>query len=189
MGKTTRKSLSPKIRFEVFQRDSFTCQYCGRKTPAVILEVDHIIPVKKGGGDDFENLRTSCWECNHGKGGTPLSATTGPDDPYLASVEIAEREMQIKAYNEILAKRLARENKEIECVRENWGRLCPNAWTAPSSASLRPWLRKLAEVEILEAVEIVSEAMSRPGPKRVDYSGALSYFYAVLRNKAEPRAE
>lgn len=44
-----REPLSKGIRFEVFKRDNFTCQYCGAKAPDVILEVDHINPVKLGG--------------------------------------------------------------------------------------------------------------------------------------------
>lgn len=62
-----RKPLSNKTRFEVFKRDSFTCQYCGRSSPDVILEVDHIVPVSKGGTNDILNLITSCRECNSGK--------------------------------------------------------------------------------------------------------------------------
>lgn len=62
-----RKSLSKKIRFEVFKRDSFTCQYCGRSVPDVILEVDHIKPVSKGGDNEIINLITSCRDCNRGK--------------------------------------------------------------------------------------------------------------------------
>jgi 5-methylcytosine-specific restriction endonuclease McrA len=42
-----RKSISKKIRFEVFKRDSFTCQYCGSKSPDVTLVIDHIMPVAK----------------------------------------------------------------------------------------------------------------------------------------------
>lgn len=63
-----REPLSKKIRFEVFKRDSFTCQYCGSKAPDVILEVDHIKPVKEGGDNDLMNLITSCFNCNRGKG-------------------------------------------------------------------------------------------------------------------------
>lgn len=62
-----RKSLSKKVRFEVFKRDSFTCQYCGAKAPNVILEVDHINPVKDGGNNEIMNLITSCFACNRGK--------------------------------------------------------------------------------------------------------------------------
>ena len=62
-----RKPLSKKTRFEVFKRDSFTCQYCGRKAPDVILHVDHIKAVVKGGDNDIFNLITSCADCNLGK--------------------------------------------------------------------------------------------------------------------------
>ncbi len=64
---TKRKTLTKKIRFEIFKRDSFTCQYCGKKAPEVILHIDHIIPIAKGGTNDISNLITSCFECNSGK--------------------------------------------------------------------------------------------------------------------------
>ena len=69
----TRKNISKKTRFEVFKRDKFTCQYCGRSAPDVILEVDHIMPVAKGGTNDIMNLITSCKDCNRGKKDIPLS--------------------------------------------------------------------------------------------------------------------
>lgn len=68
-----RKPLSKKLRFEIFKRDSFTCQYCGRKAPDVVLEVDHIHPVSKGGKNELMNLVTSCRDCNRGKGKRKLS--------------------------------------------------------------------------------------------------------------------
>ena len=40
-----RKGISKKTRFDVFKRDSFTCQYCGKSAPDVVLQVDHINPV------------------------------------------------------------------------------------------------------------------------------------------------
>jgi DnaD/phage-associated family protein len=61
------RKVSNSLRFEVFQRDEHTCQYCGRKAPEVELQVDHLIPVARGGTDHFENLITSCRECNSGK--------------------------------------------------------------------------------------------------------------------------
>lgn len=64
---TTRIAISKKIRFEVFKRDKFTCQYCGRKAPDVVLNIDHIEPVSKGGGNEIINLITSCFDCNNGK--------------------------------------------------------------------------------------------------------------------------
>ena len=64
---TKRKNLSKSVRFEVFKRDSFKCQYCGKSAPDVVLEVDHIIPVAKGGDNDLSNLITACFDCNRGK--------------------------------------------------------------------------------------------------------------------------
>ena len=68
-----RKSISKKIRFEIFKRDSFTCQYCGRMAPDAVLEVDHINPVVSGGDNDIMNLITSCFDCNGGKGKRKLT--------------------------------------------------------------------------------------------------------------------
>ena len=69
-----RKSMSKTLRFEVFKRDSFSCQYCGA-TPSkkTMLEVDHIKPVAKGGDNDILNLITSCFDCNRGKSARELS--------------------------------------------------------------------------------------------------------------------
>ena len=74
-GPTKRQSkarnvgISKKMRFEVFQKDNFTCQYCGRNKDEdkIKLQLDHIIPLSKGGTDEFSNLTTSCEDCNQGK--------------------------------------------------------------------------------------------------------------------------
>lgn len=68
-----RKPIPKTLRFEVFKRDKFTCQYCGESAPNVILEVDHIKPVSKGGSNDILNLITSCRDCNRGKTNKTLS--------------------------------------------------------------------------------------------------------------------
>lgn len=58
-----------KLRFEIFKRDNFTCQYCGRnvKEDKIKLNCDHIHPHSKGGLFIPQNLITSCMECNLGK--------------------------------------------------------------------------------------------------------------------------
>ena len=65
--KPRERPISPRLRFKVLQRDNFTCQYCGRKAPEVVLEVDHIEPYSKTKNNDIDNLITSCKECNRGK--------------------------------------------------------------------------------------------------------------------------
>lgn len=70
---TNRKAISKKLRFEVFKRDKFSCTFCGKSAPDVILEIDHIKPVADGGKNDILNLTTACFECNRGKGKRSLS--------------------------------------------------------------------------------------------------------------------
>jgi hypothetical protein len=65
--KNIRKPISKAVRFRVFARDNFTCQYCGLSAPAVELQVDHISPVSKGGAHHEGNFITACVHCNAGK--------------------------------------------------------------------------------------------------------------------------
>jgi len=64
----TRKAISERVRYEVFVRDGFRCQACGRGAKdGVKLTVDHVVPVDWGGTNDKSNLITLCAECNRGK--------------------------------------------------------------------------------------------------------------------------
>lgn len=54
-------------RREVFIRDHYTCQYCGRQTRD--LTIDHVVPKSRHGAHTWENLVSACKECNHRKGG------------------------------------------------------------------------------------------------------------------------
>jgi len=62
-----RKSISASLRFKVFQRCDFKCVYCGKAPPQSELQIDHIVPVSRGGTNAVENLVAACAECNHGK--------------------------------------------------------------------------------------------------------------------------
>lgn len=91
-----RKALSKKVRFEVFKRDSFTCQYCGAAAPETVLHVDHIKPVAKGGGNDIMNLVTACAGCNGGKGATELSDDTAVQRQKRQMDELNDRREQLE---------------------------------------------------------------------------------------------
>ena len=92
----TRKSIPKSVRFEVFKRDRFTCQYCGAAAPDVILEVDHIKPVSKGGGNDLLNLVTSCRDCNRGKTNKELSDDSAVKVQKQQLDDMQERREQMK---------------------------------------------------------------------------------------------
>ena len=61
-------TISLSMRFQILERDSFTCRFCGKRAPETELEVDHVVPRSKGGSDDTSNLVTACRDCNRGKG-------------------------------------------------------------------------------------------------------------------------
>lgn len=96
-----RKAISKKVRFEVFKRDGFVCQYCGTHPPQAILHVDHIVPVIEGGQNDQDNLVTSCSACNLGKG--PVSLQSIPTSLQDRAADVAERESQLRGYSEVMA--------------------------------------------------------------------------------------
>lgn len=69
-----RNKVKLSLRFEVLQRDNFSCVYCGG-TPnrGYVLHVDHVLAVSKGGKTVKENLITACVLCNWGKSDSPLA--------------------------------------------------------------------------------------------------------------------
>lgn len=64
-----KTSQVPKFnRYNVYLRDKFTCQYCGKKFSYDELTFDHILPRCKGGQTTWENITTACKQCNGNKG-------------------------------------------------------------------------------------------------------------------------
>lgn len=69
-AKEQRALMTKKLREYIKKRDNFTCCNCGNSTykePNLLLEIDHIIPVAKGGCTVEDNLQTLCWKCNRAK--------------------------------------------------------------------------------------------------------------------------
>ncbi len=65
---TKRQPIKPGIRFQVLKRDDYRCQMCGvTAQDGAKLEIDHIHPVSKGGGNELSNLQVLCRDCNVGK--------------------------------------------------------------------------------------------------------------------------
>jgi hypothetical protein len=86
-------------RREIFIRDHFTCQYCGRRGGE--LTIDHVHPRSLGGGHSWENLVTACKACNHRKGGKTLAQArmalrTVPREPRAGVYYTIERRFDIE---------------------------------------------------------------------------------------------
>lgn len=75
-SKEQRALMTKKLREQIKIRDNYTCCICNNSThkePNLLLEIDHIIPVAKGGLTKEDNLQTLCWKCNRSKSDKLLS--------------------------------------------------------------------------------------------------------------------
>lgn len=66
-----RALMTSSLRQKIKERDNFTCKKCKNNTnkePNLLLEIDHILPISKGGMTAEDNLQTLCWKCNRTKG-------------------------------------------------------------------------------------------------------------------------
>ena len=145
-----RKCLTKKTRFEVFKRDSFTCQYCGKASPGVVLVIDHIHPVSKGGNQtDILNLITSCSECNSGKGDRLLSDGSALEKQMFQLKEINERREQLEL--------LLQWKEELESLSQKSFQVILDAW----EKSVHPWM--LSE----QAKKILKKLLNKHGIEKL----------------------
>lgn len=155
--------IGKRIRFEVFKRDRFTCQYCGRRPPQVLLEIDHILPVCEGGDDEAANLTTSCSECNLGKGGIPLGEVRPALDEMEAMAaiqEMAERRALLRGQLEEARAQREVEDAAIADIRELWLGI-GGAEDAFGEASVRRFLSYLTVEELFEAMNVTGAFWER----------------------------
>jgi len=161
--RTARKPISKKVRFEVFKRDCFTCQYCGRKAPEAILQVDHIKPVKQGGKSDVLNYVTSCAECNAGKSANHLGDSTVVSRQISQLGLLQERREQLSL---LLRWRRGLEGIEQQTLKRlaaEWDSLTPQYnLNATGLQTLAQLIRKFGIAEVLEAMHIAVNHYLRP---------------------------
>lgn len=178
-----RKALSKKTRFEVFKRDSFTCQYCGKQPPDVNLQVDHINPVANGGNNDSMNLITSCVDCNQGKSDTPLTNAPNKPDANMELLEMQQEIMELKSYQEAKTSRDETTKQIIEGLANLWFEII-NLKQAPNDSVFYGWLKFASPNEIEDAIKITSGKIER-WQYDTDYwkiTNQIKYCSGVLRN-------
>lgn len=176
VGRCFIMAISKKLRFDIFKRDGFKCQYCGSVPPIVVLEVDHIIPVSKKGTDEVDNLITSCFDCNRGKSNRELSMM--PQTTIEKTEQLKEKEEQYQEYRKILAKIKKREMAEIDSIDEIYSSYFPE-WCLNDrfkNGSLRTFLKILGFVR-------VEQAMHTACTRMYDDSKAIKYFCGICWNR------
>lgn len=62
-----RKRLTKQERRIVYNKMDGHCAYCGRKLQYANMQVDHVVPLRKGGPDVLDNMLPACRSCNHYK--------------------------------------------------------------------------------------------------------------------------
>lgn len=168
------RKISPRLRFEVFKRDGFTCRYCGSKSPEVVLEVDHIVPVAEGGSDDEMNLATSCWECNRGKGSVPLDEVMTGEDPHDKAILELERLRQLQEYDEFLKKRREFRDSSLGDLTKHWLEHIP--WKTELSPADQGWMRNRLRDTPPEKIREAMDIAIANGKTR-----SLAYVNSILK--------
>lgn len=174
------------LRFEIFARDGFVCQYCGTRPPDVVLEVDHIHPVSKGGGDDPINLITSCFDCNRGKRAKVISDIAPRPDADLALLKAQQEMVEARRYLDAKKMRDAAFLSVADSLRDTWSQ-CLTEETVPTDRVLINWISKYGaeEVEVSIRAAIPAYMRNQFGYGNGQFNNLLKYVGAVLRNRAE----
>jgi 5-methylcytosine-specific restriction endonuclease McrA len=84
--------MTTKLRGQIKERDNYACLICVVSLsvePHLLLEVDHILPVSRGGLSVPENLQTLCWKCNRSKGAKVMRELNIPSSGIRGHYEIA----------------------------------------------------------------------------------------------------
>jgi hypothetical protein len=168
-----RKAIGKKARFEVFKRDGFICAYCGSSPPLVILQVDHIHPVSKGGTNSLDNLITSCQPCNIGKGANNLSSI--PQSLDEKAKMVAEQERQIKGYQEVIfskEKRIDNETNQIVDIFLETG-----SFYKSDVIEIKKFIKRIGFYQVKESAELAVSKFFYPTPR------AFKYFCGICINK------
>lgn len=171
-----RKSISKKLRFDIFKRDGFTCQYCGRNPPLVILEVDHIIPVSKKGTNNIDNLTTACFYCNRGKRDGRL--TVMPNTTAERILIIKEKEDQYRAYQKAVKQTETRILNEFSQLNQTFSTYFPGKGLVEKfyHSSAKNFLIKLGAVEVISSLHIACSRINEP-------EHCVQYFCGICWNK------
>lgn len=189
-AKTARKPLTKSVRFEVFKRDKFTCQYCGAKAPDVVLHVDHIHPVADGGTNDVLNLVTSCAGCNGGKGAKALSddSVVSRQRDQLAMLE--ERRQQIEMMVQWRQELAAQGDALVEAVSQAWTRAMPGTGLNDVGRGIvAALIKKSGFGVVMDAMEAMhhrypsSEEQAKDPERR---ERAFKYFQSLAKHGNDP---
>lgn len=155
-----RTAIKKSVRFEVFKRDSFACQYCGAKAPEAVLHIDHINPVSNGGDNEIINLITACKDCNLGKSDRLLDDSSAITKQREQIERLSERREQLEMMLKWRDEALHAEDMLLEAIE---GAILENIdgrdITESGYKLIKRWSKKFRVNDILSAIDLAAENM------------------------------
>lgn len=178
-----RKPLSKKIRFEVFKRDKFKCQYCGAGAPDVILEVDHISPVAKGGKNDIMNLVTACFDCNRGKKDKLLSDDSAVSKQRTQIEELQEKREQLKLLVKWRNGLKGLDDDKVKVIVDEIESYYEGKYTVNQAGKkdISKWLKKYSLSIILDCIQLASKYLKRTNLGFIEFESTELFFSKIPR--------
>ena len=178
-----RRSTGKRQRFEIFKRDHFTCQYCGKQPPDVVLVVDHITPVCEGGDTSPENLITACETCNQGKAGVLLGQVPVRPDADLMYLELQQELGELRRYQAVKKERDSIMADIIADLQATWMHIIGQNWT-PEETTLRAMLDRYEPAIVDAALRVVAHKIHNRTLRWGD-SSWQPYMWATMKNMAK----
>lgn len=190
--KGKRKAVSKTVRFEVFKRDKFTCQYCGAKAPDVVLHADHINPVANGGDNGIMNLVTACADCNGGKGAKLLDDRSAVQRQRAQIEELEVRREQLEMMLRWRDEAQSAKNDVVEAICDRIGERGGFLPNEGGRARVRRWLKRFEVSEILEALDEAFDSYMEFNSDKPDLDAWHTAFHKIpaianLKRQAKER--
>ena len=179
-----RKDVSKKLRFDVFKRDHFTCQYCGQKAPDVVLNIDHINPVKEGGKNNILNLVTSCFDCNSGKGARKLTDRQEIKKQQEQLKILAERKEQLEFMLQWRTELDDIDNYQINIAESEIQKYAANYTLSETGRhKIKQLIKQFSLNSVLEAIEIAYTCYYQKDNSEETWSLAFEKIGGICFNK------
>jgi hypothetical protein len=187
-----REAIRKSVRFEVFKRDSFTCQYCGQKAPDVVLEVDHITPVAAGGDNEILNLVTACRGCNSGKSDRQLSDSAAVEKARAQAEDLEERRQQLEMIAQWHLSLVDIESQAATQLERLWFEAVKadrgTYLLDPAKDELRKWSKTYGYERVCQAIVKAANNLLRSGLEK-DQEERSSAFWSIPKICGVMRAD
>ncbi|MDV5225355.1 HNH endonuclease [Providencia rettgeri] len=185
--KKVRSGMTKKIRFEVFKRDGFKCQYCGQSAPDVVLRVDHINPVSKGGDNDLMNLITACDGCNQGKSDRELDDNSVLEKQRKQLQELNEKREQLEMMISWRDGLRSIKDDTIDAIAEKIEeQMVPFTINENGRKHIKRWIRIYTVEELFDAIEIAADNKLTKEPDQELVESFFTYIPRIAATRRKP---